>query len=51
MGVAKTRAQLRESFNDWARYAPLTFTEVPQYEKADFELAFVHQYHDEIRPI
>jgi len=49
MGVAKTRAMLRESFNDWARYAPLTFTEVSQYETADFELAFIHQYHDEIR--
>jgi len=48
-GVAKTRALLRESFNDWAKYAPLTFQEVSQNQKADFELAFVHRYHDDLR--
>ena len=47
-GLAKTRAQLRISFNDWSRYAPLTFQEVSQHEKADFELSFVHRYYDDI---
>ncbi len=48
-GAAKTRALLREAFNDWAKYAPLTFQEVSQNQKADFELAFIHRYHDDIR--
>ncbi len=48
-GVAKTRALIQESFNDWAKYAPLTFQEVSQYEKADFELAFIPRYYDELR--
>ncbi|CAF3122936.1 unnamed protein product [Rotaria sp. Silwood2] len=39
-GERKTREQLRESFNDWAKYAPITFQEVSQNEKADFHLAF-----------
>jgi len=48
-GATKTRALLREAFNDWAKYAPLTFQEVSQNERADFELAFIHRFHDEIR--
>jgi len=47
-GAAKTRAQLRESFNDWAKYAPITFQEVSQNQRADFEFAFIHRYHDDI---
>ena len=48
-GEGKTRALIQEAFNDWAKYAPLTFREVSPYDQADFELAFVHRYHDEIR--
>ncbi|CAF1409588.1 unnamed protein product [Adineta steineri] len=48
-GTSRTRAQIQDAFNDWARYAPLTFREVPQYEEADFELAFIHRFHDDIR--
>ncbi|CAF0773848.1 unnamed protein product [Adineta ricciae] len=48
-GAGRTRAILYESFNDWARYAPLTFREVSEYDKADFEISFVHRYHDPIR--
>lgn len=39
-GAQVTREQLRESFNDWAKYAPLIFKEVSPHEKADFDLAF-----------
>ncbi|CAF4882008.1 unnamed protein product [Rotaria sp. Silwood1] len=39
-GEEKTSEQLRESFNDWAKYAPITFQEVSRNEKADFHVAF-----------
>ena len=45
-GVARIRAQIREAFNDWATHAPLTFQEVSENQKADFELAFVPRYYD-----
>ncbi|CAF1016757.1 unnamed protein product [Adineta steineri] len=48
-GTGRTRAQIQDAFNDWARYAPLTFREVSQYDEADFELAFIHRVHDPIR--
>ncbi|UJR20295.1 hypothetical protein I4U23_023426 [Adineta vaga] len=48
-GAGRTRAILYESFNDWARYAPLTFREVSEHDKADFEISFIHRYHDPIR--
>ncbi|CAF1048702.1 unnamed protein product [Adineta steineri] len=48
-GTGRTRAQIQDAFNDWARYAPLTFREVSQYDEADFELAFIHRIHDAIR--
>ncbi|CAF0809131.1 unnamed protein product [Adineta steineri] len=48
-GTGRTRAQIQDAFNDWARYAPLTFREVSQYDEADFELAFIHRIHDPIR--
>ena len=39
-GREKTLEELRKSFGDWAKYAPITFKEVSQYEKADINLAF-----------
>lgn len=45
-GETETREQLRESFDDWAKYAPVTFREVSQNEKADFDLAFVDENDD-----
>ncbi|CAF1191570.1 unnamed protein product [Adineta steineri] len=48
-GTGRTRAQIHDAFNDWARYAPLTFREVSQDDEADFELAFIHRVHDAIR--
>ncbi|CAF3906973.1 unnamed protein product, partial [Adineta steineri] len=48
-GTGRTRAQIQQAFTDWARYAPLTFREVSQYDEADFELAFIHRIHDPIR--
>ena len=40
-GEEKTREHLRKSFKNWAKYVPLTFKEVSQHGKADFDLAFV----------
>jgi len=45
-GEEKTREQLRESFNDWVKYAPIRFKEVSEDEKADFDLAFKSQTND-----
>ncbi len=44
-GVAKIRRQLRESFDDWAKHAPLSFREASWNEEADFDIAFVHNNH------
>lgn len=40
-GETTTREQLRESFEDWVKYAPVTFREVSEDENADFHLAFL----------
>ena len=40
------REQFQHSFNDWVKYAPITFQEVTQNEKADFELAFTDSTND-----
>jgi hypothetical protein len=39
-GASKAREQLRESFNDWATNAPLTFEEALGNEKADINIFF-----------
>lgn len=43
IGEGKVRSLLRESFNDWSKYAPLTFREVTNDEKADFDLGFTEK--------
>ena len=48
-GAAKARQEIRKSFDDWAKHAPLTFREVSQDEQADFNLAFVDRFHPEGR--
>ena len=41
----KTRQRIQQAFNDWANHIELTFREVSQHEKADFELTFVNGDH------
>ena len=48
-GHGTARALLHQSFNDWAKYAPITFQEVNEYDQADFELGFLPTYHDPLR--
>lgn len=45
-GKRKTRKQLRKSFKDWAKYAPITFLEVSENEEADFDIAFTNRTND-----
>jgi len=46
-GVGKTRQMIKESFEDWIKYAPLTFREVSANANADINMAFVDRYHPE----
>lgn len=46
LGLSKVREIITESFNDWAKYAPLTFREVSPNEQADFDLAFINRQED-----
>jgi hypothetical protein len=41
----KTRQDIQQAFNDWTHYTDLTFREVTDGEKADFNLAFVSDDH------
>ena len=43
----KTRGLIKEAFNDWARYAPLTFREASKNEKADFNISFLADDHSD----
>jgi hypothetical protein len=45
--MAKTRELVRQSFEDWAAHAPLTFKEVSENKEADFDLAFADANNDE----
>ena len=49
-GGEKTRLYIQEAFNDWARYAPLRFTEVTGYEKPELSISFVVGEHDDGYP-
>jgi hypothetical protein len=45
-GYDAARAQLHQSFNDWARHIPLNFHEVSEHDQADFDIAFIPTHHD-----
>ena len=49
-GREKTRAYLVEAFNDWARYAPLTFREVTGSDNAEFDVRFFSGEHGDGYP-
>ncbi len=46
----KTRQDIQQAFDDWARYTELTFCEMTDGEKADFNLAFVSSDHSDGAP-
>ena len=41
--TSTVRKILHQSFNDWAKHTPLTFTEVSRNTKADLNLAFINR--------
>ena len=47
----KFRQRIQQAFNDWVNHTELTFREVSQHEKADFELAFVYGDHGDEYPL
>jgi hypothetical protein len=47
LGADKIRQQIRQSFDDWAKYLTLTFHEASENDEADFNLAFIDRYHKE----
>jgi hypothetical protein len=44
------RQDIQQAFDDWARYTKLTFFEVTEDKKADFNLAFVSGDHSDGTP-
>jgi hypothetical protein len=47
---SKTRKQIQQAFDDWARYSGLTFREVIGHQKADFNLNFAYGDHGDDYP-
>ncbi|CAF3514673.1 unnamed protein product [Rotaria sp. Silwood1] len=48
--LTKTSRQIKQSFNDWARYTKLTFHQATEQENADFNLAFQSGQHSDEYP-
>ncbi len=47
IGEAESLQYIRQAFDDWARYTPLTFHEVSANETADINIAFSAGNHEE----
>ncbi|CAF5099097.1 unnamed protein product, partial [Rotaria sp. Silwood1] len=47
---SKIREDIQQAFDDWARYTELSFREVTEGEKADFNLVFISDDHSDEVP-